>query len=108
MTWKPPPPDFVQGTEQYVPALVKSDVDLVDQTVAIQIDGGAWLPAEWDDAPSSPCVLSDGRDGHQRVARTSSVVDFAGVSVGLKALLVQLTDTPEVPIIATQGIRVIT
>lgn len=101
-----PVPEYVVGSEQYVPALVKASVDLTDQVVKIQFDGGSWLDAEWDGA-SEACVLVDGSDGFQRRCRTSDVVDFANVTPGWKSLDVQLTDTPEVPIIHTQGIRVV-
>lgn len=107
MTVTADPPEYVAGTEQYVPALVQADVDLVDQTVSIQIDGGDWHAAEWDAAASEPTLLPDGRAGHQRVCRTVEVIDFTGMAPGLKDLRVKLGDAAENPILKTQGIRVV-
>lgn len=96
MTYQPDPPQYVVGTQEFVHAQVTSDVELGTQTVTMELNGGESLSCAWVGDP-----------GLIRTCRTTSPVDFTDWTTGLKSQYITFTDSPEVPRLKTQGIRVI-
>ena len=82
---------YVAGSEEYLTVTVTADVTLDAQPVALSIDHGAtWLPATWQGEP-----------GTTRKVRTDEPVTFTRPSpYRPTSVLVRVTDTPEVPLIA--------
>lgn len=97
MTVNKPRPEIAVGSLEFVKAEVAADVQLDDDvTVWIRLNYGEWLEAEWV-----------GDVDLSRHCQTVAPVDFASWDVGLYDEHVRLGDSPESPILKTQGFKII-
>lgn len=77
---------MIQGSAEYLDVGVKCDVVLDSQPVAFSLDHGAtWQAATWQ--------------GSAGTSRTASLLLDGTLPVGRYRVLVQITDSPEIPII---------
>lgn len=91
------PVKFLVGSKEYVVASVEVetvDVELDTQPVTIWIDGTEY-PAGWI-----------GDVGATRQCQTSSIIDFTSWTTGLYSVAVEVTDSPEIPLIPAGYISV--
>lgn len=91
------PPVFLIGSKEYVKAEVEVEtegVELDDQPVTVWINGTEY-PAGWI-----------GDVGASRQCQTSSIIDFTSWDVGLYTVAVEVTDSPEIPLIPAGYISV--
>lgn len=87
---------FVAGSVEYLTVTVTADVTLDTQPVALSLDKGVtWLACTWQGSAATT-----------RKARTTSPITFSGTWRNA-AVLVKITDTPEIPIVNAGGISVV-
>jgi hypothetical protein len=85
-----------RGTTDFLDVIVRADVDLGAQTVAVSFDRTTWLPATWigDVGITRSCrVLID----------ASNIPDDRNAAT----VFVRVTDTPEVPVISAGLVKIL-
>jgi hypothetical protein len=105
-----PVTDIPYGSDEKIGADVECDVDL-DMTVKIAIDRAAdlsytWLAADWV-GTSTAITLRDGTPGFRRRCETTAPVTIAYTPKTEHKVYVQLTDTPEVPVMLSGTFKVV-
>lgn len=94
ITVRSTPPVYLIGSVEYVKASVTSSDSLSAQPVTIWIDG------------TEHAAVWEGSAGTTRICRTSSAIDFTSWEPDLYSMQVEVTDSPEIPLIPAGYISV--
>ena len=85
-----------RGTTEYLDVLVRSDVDLGNQTVEVSFNKTDWFPAEWT-----------GTAGLERKVQVLVDDSRLPANVNQATVYIRVTDEPEIPILAAGAVQII-